>query len=114
VLTGPCLLEVSSVIGRAGVSDQVRAAAARARALPVEDVSAALLHSQRVQRPECASFASGHEDVGGSNENGLLLHQYFPKKTDLSLRGRERVLAVVDELNQGPRQTEARMAATPS
>lgn len=42
----------------------------------------------------------------GSNENSNgLLRQYFPKKTDLSIHQPEHVQAVVNELNQRPRQT---------
>lgn len=42
----------------------------------------------------------------GSNENSNgLRRQYFPKKTDLSLHSPEHVLAVVDELNNRPRET---------
>jgi transposase, IS30 family len=41
-------------------------------------------------------------NIGASNG---LLRQYFPKKSDLSLHSPEHVLAVVDELNQRPRQT---------
>ncbi len=42
----------------------------------------------------------------GSNENtNGLLHQYFPKGTDLSVHGPERLLEVATELNQRPRKT---------
>jgi len=41
----------------------------------------------------------------GSNENtNGLLRQYFPKKTDLSLTSPERRQAIVDQLNQRPRE----------
>lgn len=42
----------------------------------------------------------------GSNENtNGLLRQYFPKKTDLSIHDRARLLEVATELNQRPRRT---------
>jgi IS30 family transposase len=43
---------------------------------------------------------------GGSNENSNgLLRQYFPKKTHLPVNDTDRVLHVVNELNDRPRQT---------
>jgi transposase, IS30 family len=40
----------------------------------------------------------------GSNENANgLLRQYFPKRTDLSVHGPERLRAVEDEINTRPR-----------
>jgi IS30 family transposase len=42
----------------------------------------------------------------GSNENmNVLLRQYFPKATDLSVHGAERLAEVAAEINNRPRKT---------